>query len=112
MKLTNEKIKEYQFLTDMYKDGYFPNFLVDKCKDVLLELCYQIESKKPATDAELLVLSHSATERINDLEEEFHENESELETGAREALGENFDYIVKAYGFNIDIESVIATRDW
>lgn len=112
MTITNAKLTEYKFLKDMYEDGYFPNFLVDKCKTILVELCVQIETQKPSTDADLFKLTHAATERINDLAEEFEENDSELETGAREAFGEDFGFIVEAYGFEVDIEEVIAPRDW
>lgn len=112
MIITNSKLTGYKFLKDMYKDGYFPDFLVDKCKQILVDLSVQIETKKPSTDAELFELTHAATERINDLAEEFEDNDSELETGAREALGEDFAFIVEAYGFEVDIEDVIAPRDW
>ena len=112
MSLTNEKMQDYPFLQEMYDDDYFPPFLVDKCKAVLVGLCEKIESSKPDSDEEFLELTHAATEEINDLQDEFLDNDSEIETGAREALGADFEYITKAYGFDIDIEDVIATRDW
>ena len=113
MSIANEKIKNHPWLADMYADGYFPDFLVDKIKVILLDLCEQIEREQPTTDEALLKLTHAATERINALAEEFEENDSELETGAREAMGADFDFIVRAYGFaDIDIEDVIAPRDW
>ena len=37
--LTNEKLKSFSFLKDMYEDSYFPNFLVDKGQAILIELC-------------------------------------------------------------------------
>ena len=33
--LTNIKVKNHVFLDAMYKDAYFPNFLVDKCRNIL-----------------------------------------------------------------------------
>ncbi len=106
-------MKNHNFLQGMYADGYFPDFLVDRIKAILVELCGSIESEKPQDNEALLKLTHAATDKINDLEEEFEENESELETEAREVMAEDFDYIVKAYGFNdVDIEDVIATREW
>lgn len=39
--------------------------------------------------------------------------DSELETAAREILGEEFAFIASAYGFDeADVEELIATRDW
>jgi hypothetical protein len=113
MKITNQKINNYQFLTGMYEDDYFPNFLVEKIKNILLDLCASIEEEKPQSDEELFRLTHASTERINELEDEFEENDSELETGAREVMAENFEFIVHSYGFDdVDIEDVIATREW
>ncbi|MEW4568632.1 DUF5713 family protein [Tautonia sp. JC769] len=113
MPITNEKIKGRALLAEMYEDDYFPDFLVDKIKAILLDLCEQIEREQPKDEPSLLTLTHAATERINALEEEFHEHDSELETGAREAMGAEFDFIVRAYGFEeVDIEEVIAPREW
>ncbi|MCR6476525.1 DUF5713 family protein [Variovorax sp. ZS18.2.2] len=113
MPITNPQLQNHPFLKDMYRDAYFPDFLVDKCKQILVDLCEEIEAKKPSDDAGLLKLTHAATDRFNELVEEFEENDSELETGAREAIGADFETIVRAYGFvDVDIEDVIATRDW
>ena len=113
MLINNEKLKNYDFLRGMYNDGYFPNFLVDKIKEILICLCEQIEIDNPQNSDALFKLTHAATEKINDLEEEFAENDSELETGAREVMGADFEYIVRAYGFTeVDIEDVIAPREW
>ena len=62
--------------------------------------------------AALYVLSDAATEEFNQLAEEFGENDSEIETAAREAIAEDFGVIAKAYGFDADVEELIAPRDW
>jgi hypothetical protein len=70
-------------------------------------------TKNPKSDDELFTITHPAVELINHLEEEFEENDSELETEAREVMGADFDFIAKTYGFqDVDIEDVIAPRDW
>jgi hypothetical protein len=113
MVIANEKVRNREWLGDMYADKYFPGFLVDKIKVVLLDLCEQIEREQPKGDESLLKLTHAATEQINALAEEFEENDSELETGAREAMASDFEFIVRAYGFaEVDIEDVISPRDW
>lgn len=113
MSISNEKIRNHDLLAGMYRDGYIPNFLVDKVKVILLDLCGQIERQQPDDPESLLKLTHAATRRINDLAEEFDENNSELETAARECIAADFDFIVRAYGFeNLDIEDVIEPRDW
>ena len=110
--IKNEKLKDYTFLKDMYQDSYFPNFLVDKGKEILVKLCLQIEAENPESLSELYKLTHAATNKFNDLEDEFGENGSELETGAREAIGGDFAFIAQVYGFDADIEELIATRYW
>jgi hypothetical protein len=112
MPLTNPQLKDHKFLSDLYDDEYFPDFLVDKCKAVLVELCQNIERIQPMSKEDVLALTHKAVEQINDLQAEFEDNDSEIETGAREALGADFALIVKAYGFEIDAEEVTAGRDW
>lgn len=112
MAITNQQLKDYPFLQEMYEDDYFPKFLVDKGKGILVRLCEAIEARRPDNAADLFQLTHAATDEFNVLGEEFLENDSELETGAREAIAANFDFIVKSYGFDVDIEEAIATRDW
>ena len=111
--LTNEKIKNYSFLDEMYKDDYFPNVCVDMGKEILIDLCFQIERENPKNLGELYKLTHIATEKFNDLEEVFDENDSEIETVARDCIGTDFLFIANSYGFNdADNEELIATRDW
>lgn len=110
--LDNAKIKDYSFLECMYNDAYFPKNLVDKCKNILLELSYNIETEKPKNLSELYKLTHNSTNKLNDLQEEFYANNSEIETVARECLAADFEFISITYGFDADIEELIATRDW
>ena len=112
MPITNDKLKNYPFLEDLYDDDFFPTFFVDKGKAILVRLCEAIEAEKPADNDSLLRLTHAATNEFNALDEELAENDSEIETIAREVIAENFEIIVKAYGFDIDIEDVIGTREW
>ena len=113
MAITNEKLVNYKFLDEMYSDSYFPNFLVDKGKAILVYLCEQIETQNPADLAALYKLTHASTNAFNDLQEEFNDNESEIETAARDCIGMDFDFIASAYGYeNADLEELIAPRDW
>ncbi|ALJ01584.1 hypothetical protein DC20_19210 [Rufibacter tibetensis] len=96
----------------MYQDDFFPDFLVDKCKAILIELCLQIESQKPKNLKELYVLTHASTGKFNELAEEFYRNGSELETAARESIGGEFGFIAEVYGFKADTEELMANREW
>lgn len=110
--IKNEQLKSYPFLENMYRDDYFPDFLVDKGKLILIELCIQIENKNPKTLSELYEFTQAATNKFNDLDHELFENGSEIETGARESISEDFDFIAQAFGYEADSEELIATREW
>ncbi|MCC6462719.1 MAG: hypothetical protein IT260_19790 [Saprospiraceae bacterium] len=96
----------------MYQDPYFPTFLVDKCRNILLNLCSDIETKKPGNLNGLYTLTHASTKLINNLESEFLAHDSEIETTAAECLAVDFEFVATAYGFEADIEELIATRHW
>ncbi len=49
---------------------------------------------------------------INDLQEEFYENDSEIETVARDSIGISVEYVLQWFGIDIDIEDAIRERDW
>ena len=113
MSLSTPKMAAYRFLAEMYDDAYFPDTLVKKGEDILVELCQQIEQQKPAFLDELYALTHAATDRFNELQEEFDEQGSEIETVARECIAADFEAIAHAYGFeNADTAHMITTRDW
>ncbi|MBE7690372.1 DUF5713 family protein [Tenacibaculum piscium] len=112
LKLKNKKAQEYIFLKDMYSDNYFPNFLVDKCKNILLNFCREIEFKKPNNLDSLYKLGEKYTEEFNEIQEEFYKNESEIETVARESIMCDFQNISKIYGYDADIEILAGNRDW
>ena len=96
----------------MYSDSYFPKFLVDKGKAILVDLCLQIENEQPKNLEDLYKLTHAATEKFNDLEKVFDANGSEIETAARESIAADFEFIAHTYGYKADVEELIAPRNW
>ena len=95
----------------MYQDGYFPDFLVDKVKAELqkvIDLLERGETDREAVQEKL----DEAVCAINDLQEEFDENDSEIETVARDCIGESVGYILEWFGIPIDVEEAIRERDW
>jgi hypothetical protein len=109
--LKDDAAREHAFLADMYADDYFPKNLVDKCRDILVELCHTLEAQPPKDLDELYAHRHRAIERFNDLQDAFEEADSELETGARKSIGMDFAFIAEAYGFDADVEELIAPRE-
>lgn len=52
------------------------------------------------------------TRAINDLQEEFDENDSEIETVARESIAVTVGDILGWFGIDIDTETALRERDW
>lgn len=105
-------MKDYQFLTDMYSDSYFPTILVDKVKDVLVHLCNQFEEKSIHKIEDELIFIDEAIEKINVLENEFYAYESEIETAARESILGDVMEIMKFYNVKCDFEEATGNREW
>ena len=68
---------DFTLLHDMYSDEYFPRHLVDKIADAIKEVARFLESG-PHPKKEIQARLDQMTDRINDLETEFDEHESEL----------------------------------
>lgn len=101
----------YKLLDEMYRDEYYPDFLVDKVKGELQKVIDLLETGETDTKAIQAKLDEAVC-GINDLQEEFDENDSEIETVARDCIGETVGYILEWFGISIDIEEAIRERDW
>lgn len=84
---------DYKLLEDMYEDGYFPDFLVDKLRDLIENVITFLETGEQDLQ-KIQEKFDGMTLAANDLEEEFEENGSELETAARESIGATVAYIL------------------
>ena len=102
---------DYKLLDEMYQDEYYPDFLVDKVKVELQKVINLLESGE--TDTEIIQEKlDEAVCAINDLQDEFDENDSEIETVARDCIGVTVGYILEWFGVPIDMEEAIRERDW
>ena len=102
---------DYKLLDEMYQDNYYPDFLVDKVKDELQKVIDLLEGGETDTEAVQVTLDEAVC-GINDLQQEFDDNDSEIETVARDCIGVTVAYILEWFGIPIDIEEAIRERDW
>ncbi len=102
---------DYELLDSMYRDGYFPDFLVDKVKELVENVITFLETGERDSE-EIQSKFDEMTLAINDLQEEFEENQSELETVARESIAETVEYILEWFNIDMDVEDAIGERDW
>ncbi|GGS05804.1 hypothetical protein GCM10010269_50910 [Streptomyces humidus] len=113
MAVTNEQVTGHAFLKTLYVDGYYPDHLVDRGREILLRLCERVEAERPGDLDALYVLTQAATEEFNALQDAFWEAGSDIETVAREEIAGDVHFVARAYGFDgVDVEELIATRDW
>ena len=77
---------DYKLLDEMYQDDYYPVFLVDKVKDELQKVIDLLESGETDTEVVQEKLDEAVC-GINDLQDDFYENNSEIETVARDCIG-------------------------
>jgi hypothetical protein len=103
--------ESYIYLEDMYNDSYFPRFLTDKVRDEIVKVVKYLEEESHTTD-EIQKKFDEMTVAVNELQEEFYENESEIETVARDSIGMTVDCILKYFNVDIDGETAIRKRDW
>ena len=102
---------DYLLLNEMYEDPYFPEFLVDKVKALILPVISLLETGETALE---VIQEHldTMTRGINDLCEEFEENDSEIETVARDSIARTVIDILAWFHIEIDIEDALAQREW
>lgn len=101
----------YQYLDDMYKDTYYPVFLVDKLKELMLELVAYLEPEDKSVE-QIQSKLDEIIGKTNDLQEDFEENGSEIETVARESIAQTVEDILAYYEIPIETEEAIRERDW
>lgn len=109
MKKLNE---DFVYLEEMYCDDYYPKFLVDKVKACIVEVVEFLEKEEYSSLEEVQEKFDEMTIKINELQDEFEENDSEIETVARDSIGVTVDNILKYFEIDIDVEDAIGERDW
>lgn len=103
--------ENYILIEDMVNDNYYPKFLVEKIKELLVSVISVLEGGE--TDTEIIQAKlDEMTCAVNDLQEEFEENDSEIESVARDSIAVTIEYILEWFGIDIDVETALRERDW
>ena len=103
--------ENYVLLKDMVDDGYYPKFLVDKIKELMIPVIRLLENGEANKDIIQSKLDEM-TLAINELQEEFYDNDSEIETVARDSIAATIGYIMEYFQIDIDMETALRERDW
>ena len=107
-----ENFNKKLYLRDMYEDEYFPGFLVDKVKTLLADVVVFLETGE-RNMGKIQEKFDDMTDRINELQQEFWDNGSDIETGARDSIGETVRHIIAHFRLSdYDSEDALRNRDW
>jgi hypothetical protein len=102
---------DFEFLPDMYQADYFPNSEVDKVKAAIQKVVTYLEKGETSTKKIQKKLD-SMTYTINELQDDFVDHNSDIETGARESIAETVERVLMHFNIDIDIEEAIRVREW
>ena len=102
---------DFAFLPEMYEDDYFPNEQVDKVKAAIQQVVAYLE-KGGFTTEKVQQQLDKMTAKINDLQDDFFDHDSEIETGARESIGDTVERLLAHFNVDIDGEEALRGRDW
>lgn len=102
---------QYVLLEELYEDTYYPDFLVDRIKTYLLDFINYLETE-PKILKEIEDKIYELVLNVQNLQYDFLDNHSELDTLARECLTRDLEYIIKWFKLPINIEAVLAEREW
>lgn len=102
---------QYILLEELYEESRYPDFLIDKVKYLLVDFINFLETNPQ----QLEVVGDKIYDlimNVNSLQDEFLINESEFDNLARECLFRNIEYIVQWFHLPINLEKVLAEREW
>ena len=103
---------QYVLLQNMFEDTYYPQFLVEKIKWQFIHLIEFLES---ADGKELPLIQDKLDEFtmfINNLQQEFWDQDSEIETVASESIANTLEYILNWFKIDVCIEDALREREW
>ena len=103
---------QYVLLQNMFEDTYYPQFLVEKIKWQFIHL---IEFLEGADVKELSLIQDKLDEFtifINNLQQEFWDQDSEIETVASESIANTLEYILNWFKVDVGIEDALREREW
>lgn len=103
-------MEDYVLLQDLYDDDYYPDSLVEELERELTGLVDFLEAGE--ADSTLIQRKlDGMTSRINEIAEEFIENDSRIESMAAETLEADVSQILNEFGVDIEMEEALRERE-
>ena len=98
------KFYDQHYVPEMYRDSFYPGFLVDKVKSALKKVVEYFNTCDYYDDEEIQDAFDAAISEINDLQREFDMNGSELETVARDSIHATVGRIIEHFELDKDVD--------
>jgi hypothetical protein len=103
--------RAYRYLKGMYADNYYPKVLVDRVRGEIEGVVGWLEMCEHDSD-EVQERFDTMTNAINHLSVVFSENDSEIGTGARNAIALDVINIINYYKLPVKVNDALRLRTW
>jgi hypothetical protein len=94
----------------MFEDPHYTKYLFDKLKFIILSMVAYL-AEEEHSEEEVQEKFDQMTIEINSLQEEFYENDSELDSVARECIAADIRHIIEHFDLDMTVEDALREHD-
>ncbi|MCU4596746.1 hypothetical protein KTJ13_12905 [Acinetobacter radioresistens] len=101
-----------ELLTPMFEDEYYPDELVSRIKQLLLQFSEKITASS-LSQTDIYSSAQEIIVQINKMKPKFEQMDSSLDDAAADYIAEAMMMVVQEAGYlDIDMEELVANREW
>ncbi|KCX36220.1 hypothetical protein J577_2607 [Acinetobacter sp. 263903-1] len=101
-----------ELLTPMFEDEYYPDELVSRIKQLLLQFSEKITASS-LSHTDIYSSAQEIIVQINKMKPKFEQMDSSLDDAAADYIAEAMMMVVQEAGYlDIDMEELVANREW
>ncbi|HAD68508.1 MAG TPA: hypothetical protein DCF90_01570 [Acinetobacter radioresistens] len=101
-----------ELLTPMFEDEYYPDELVSRIKQLLLQFSEKITASS-LIQTDIYSSAQEIIVQINKMNPKFEQMDSSLDDAAADYIAEAMMMVVQEAGYlDIDMEELVANREW
>jgi len=101
-----------ELLTPMFEDEYYPDELVSRIKQLLLQFSEKITASS-LSQTDIYSSAQEIIVHINKMKPKFEQMDSSLDDAAADYIAEAMMMVVQEAGYlDIDMEELVANREW
>ncbi|MCX0333737.1 DUF5713 family protein [Acinetobacter radioresistens] len=101
-----------ELLTPMFEDEYYPDELVSRIKQLLLQFSEKITASS-LIQTDIYSSAQEIIVQINKMKPKFEQMDSSLDDAAADYIAEAMMMVVQEAGYlDIDMEELVANREW